>query len=246
MPTKQNNISWRASDEAELSRVVRNYNAKINRIINKNPQLKDVLPEKISKREIKNKIETRAEFNKSLKSAQRFTRKGSEEVLHNKYGLQITKYERKEIAIKLGIVNRKRTAERKQFGNLDVINQGKKTGFKRIEVDSLRMGNLKKKTFNFDRMSKENYKKFVESLNKQSETKYTTLKQIQWRENYIKSIVTAYGSKGNAIIDKIRSLDINSVITVLFENENASIEFNYTALANAIKLEIVSDIWLSM
>ena len=41
---KYHKIRWRETDEQELKRVVRNFNAKIRRLEKKNPQIKEYLP----------------------------------------------------------------------------------------------------------------------------------------------------------------------------------------------------------
>ena len=48
--SKYNKIRWRESDKKELARLAKNFNAKLEYQLKKNPELKDVLPEKVKVR----------------------------------------------------------------------------------------------------------------------------------------------------------------------------------------------------
>lgn len=51
--SKYNKIQWRESDKKELARLTKNFNAKLEYQLKKNPELKDVLPEKVKVRDLK-------------------------------------------------------------------------------------------------------------------------------------------------------------------------------------------------
>lgn len=69
-------IRWRKSDDEELKRVVKNFNAKISRLEKKDPKNKNALPQRITQKEVKDMIITRQDFNREIKSLKRFTRRG--------------------------------------------------------------------------------------------------------------------------------------------------------------------------
>lgn len=69
-------IRWRKSDEEELKRVVKNFNAKISRLEKKDPKNKNALPQRITQKEVKDMIITRQDFNREIKSLKRFTQRG--------------------------------------------------------------------------------------------------------------------------------------------------------------------------
>ena len=50
--TKFNKIRWREDDKKELARLAKNFNAKIEYQLKKNPELKDVLPEKVKVKDL--------------------------------------------------------------------------------------------------------------------------------------------------------------------------------------------------
>lgn len=73
--SKQPNIRWRQSDNESLRKAVKNYNAKITRLAKSKPELKDHLPERASMKTLREKIGTRADFNRQLGKLQEFAQR---------------------------------------------------------------------------------------------------------------------------------------------------------------------------
>ena len=111
---KKCNIKWRQVDNNKLSRKVKNFNAKRAKIIKKFPSMEEFLPDKMSVKELRKNIETRQDFNRVINSLNRFSQKNAEEPIVTKQGIKTTKYEIKEMSIKVATINRRRTAERKK------------------------------------------------------------------------------------------------------------------------------------
>ena len=112
--SRQHSIRWQRRDEQELKRVVKNFNAKLSRIIKKNPAIAEYLPPRVSYKELRENITNRKEFNRELNSLKRFSQKGSEEIVTAKNtGLKVTKWEKKEVGIQVAIINRERSRKRK-------------------------------------------------------------------------------------------------------------------------------------
>lgn len=72
----QPNIRWRKADNENLTRAVRNYNAKIARMAKKDPGAE--LPPRISIKDIRADIQTRSDFNDVLRSLRAFSSRGGE------------------------------------------------------------------------------------------------------------------------------------------------------------------------
>ena len=84
--SQQPNIRWRESDNKELRRVVKNYNAKISREYKKliaQEKRYDAanLPKKVSVKELKENIQTRKDFNKTLGDLRNFSKTGEKFVI---------------------------------------------------------------------------------------------------------------------------------------------------------------------
>ena len=59
-------VERRSQDKKELARIVKNFNAKIDRVKKKNPDI-TYLPEKMKMRDVKASFESRGDFNKFKK-----------------------------------------------------------------------------------------------------------------------------------------------------------------------------------
>jgi hypothetical protein len=244
MPSRPSRIIWRDADEERLKEAVRAYNKKRSRLINKNPELIDVLPDRLSRAEYKKKIQNRADFNKFVNSAERFMKPDATKIIENEVGLKITKYERKEIGIKLGIINRRRASMTEKYGNMDVVNQGVPTGMKRKEMGSMRMVALKPKKVNFNTLTKQNHKSFIESLNKQSMSNYATKADAQWKANYITSLRHTLPPKYKYLITVLKNTPLDKFIDTMYRDQNASTEFNYSTEAIEMKAKVLAEIWI--
>ena len=92
MPRRYN-IRWSQADEAELKRVVKNFNAKLTRLAKKDPQSAAALPERVSAAQLRDMIETRQDLNRELNALRRFSERGAEELVDipdNYYNEKIT------------------------------------------------------------------------------------------------------------------------------------------------------------
>ena len=108
-------IRWTKDDKQELRRVVNNFNNKIRRLEKLG---RSNLPQKVSYKElvglkdlqegeIDRQIYSRKELNRTLKSLQRFTKKGAEDLVTLKGGAELTKWEYGEFKKNRSIAIRK-------------------------------------------------------------------------------------------------------------------------------------------
>ncbi len=94
-------IRWTKSDSEDLAKAVKNFNAKIKRLETKFPKTKNSLPQKVSMKEMKDLIKTRADFKREINALKRFSKKGAETLVTvpgNEYDLKITKLLQKKSA----------------------------------------------------------------------------------------------------------------------------------------------------
>lgn len=78
----------------EINRTIKNFNQKIARLEKEN---KELLPEKITKQSLKENVYTRQELRRRLKSMQRFSKRGAQDIVTTSGGVKITKYKLNEI-----------------------------------------------------------------------------------------------------------------------------------------------------
>ena len=107
----------------EINRTIKNFNQKIARL---EKQDRELLPSKITKKELKDNVYTRTELYRKLKELQRFSNRNVEDVITTSGGVRLTQYDyqnikRENARIKRNItreINRLRVEKPKIFGKL--------------------------------------------------------------------------------------------------------------------------------
>ena len=105
----------------EINRTIKNFNQKIVRL---EKQDRELLPSKITKKDLKSGVYTRTELRRKLKELQRFGRRGAEDIIETSGGVRLTQYnyqniKRENARIKRNItreINRLRVNKPKIFG----------------------------------------------------------------------------------------------------------------------------------
>ena len=107
----------------EINRTIKNFNQKIARL---EKQERELLPSKITKKELKDNVYTRTELRRKLKELQRFSNRNAEDIITTSGGVRLTQYDyqnikRENTRIKRNItreINRLRVEKPKIFGKL--------------------------------------------------------------------------------------------------------------------------------
>lgn len=241
--SKQHKIRWREQDRRELNRVVTNFNAKINRLIKKNPQLANILPEKVNVSSLKQIINTRQDLNRELNALKRFSKRGAEEIVkvdENDYNLQVTKWQRNEMNRRVGIINRKRKARLEQLQELEMKSRGEALGYTKAQIG---MGKATEVSLNpmnafTRRMNQRDLKMKWQSILRESQSDYFTQKDFRLRANYIKALEQNFNSNDiKDIISVINDMDISDFL-IKFEEEGGTLEFAYPPNAELMEAYI--------
>lgn len=232
---KRYDIKWRDKDIKELERVTRNYNAKINRIANKDATIAEYLPEKISIKELKSNIGTRQDFNRQLNSLKRFSRKGAEKIQTSESGLTLTNYEINEAKIKTRIVNARRTRELKDSG-IDITkgNMG--------EIESQ---NLRPKKFSTNKTATE-WDKFNKSLDRELASNFKNDMAEGYKQKYLKAISDFLGEDGSELYNLIKNMDAETVYKNSISDPILSIGFTSEPLPTEDIANASFDKWLEL
>jgi len=234
---KRSEIKWRDKDVAELQRVVKNFNAKIARVAKKSPHKVEFLPSKITVAELRGKIETRADFNRELNSAKRFSTKGSEEIKTDKYGRTKTKYEFKEISRKLSIVNAKRNKE------LKLLDAKTSEG----NMGTIDANNLKPKSYPSDTREKA-WEKFVESLEKEIRSNFKSDQEEEYKRRYLQAVKDNLKDGGYDLYNHVSELDASFIMKHSLKNPILSIQFVYepSDMSEEDKADHIMNEWMEM
>lgn len=228
---KAYNIKWRNTDEKALANAVRKFNAKRTRLLKQVPELEEFLPEKLSVREIKKTIKTRRDLKNELNSIERFMRKGAEKPIVTKEGVKTTQYQKKELEIKVRAINLRRAAERKKAN----VSTEKGT------MGTIRANNLQPKKVNLDKIRKEDWQKFIESVEKQSMDSYSQDKYDRYKENFIKGLENAFGQKGERLKKLAEQIEPETLTQMYYDDPILQIDFIYDPLEMDVKIEAMEE-----
>lgn len=161
--SKSSKIRWRKSDTEQLSRKVKNFNAKISRLSKSHPELLDVLPERVTARELKSMVTNRKEYNRMMKALSAFTEKGAETVVTGSSGARTTQWELNQVKKAVQAENRRRKAEKQRLENTPVYIGGKKYTDVRRMAGRQAMQPLSIRLDTRSQTSWDNFAKYMES-----------------------------------------------------------------------------------
>lgn len=228
--SKRYNIRWTENDLKEINRSVKNFNAKIKRLETKYKGTDVILPEKVSVKELKDLIGTRRDLQRELKSLQRFTQRGSEEIVsipNTDNNIQVTKWQRTEMNRRAGTINRTRALRLGQVQEIEMASGGEKLGY---TVGQFGMGkaeelSLSPTTSFTPKMTKWDVSAKFRSLRKHSQSDYFTKSDQRLLNNYISSLEETYGKDAVAdIVKEIENMDFSEFYK-RFRAEPGAFEF---------------------
>lgn len=223
-------IKWRKSDIAELGTLVRKFNAKITRVSKKNPTVVEFLPERLNVKDIQERITERKDFNNLKKSVARFMQKGAENLVTLQNGIVLTKYQKKELEIQRGIINRKQARAHKEAGELQPGRMGTIEQWANRILDKV------------EDIKQENWKSYVKRLERQSQEAYYVRRDDTYLANWTQSLFTVFGDQwALEILDATKDIDRNKLLKATIENDALSIGFNYDLTELEAKKERILD-----
>ena len=216
----------------EINRTIKNFNQKIARLEKEN---KELLPSKITKRDLKSEVYTRTELQRKLKELQRFSKRGAEEIIITKSGVRLTNYEliniKKESArVKRNItreINRLKQSKPKIFGKIQSSTFSEMGDIDFLNLVSRRQA-LDKNITKLSREEFTRYKKLVEKTGKNQQYMNTIFK-----ENYFEMLTDlAYyfdydNKKLEQLKDKLMKLKPNDFLKLFKEDKSIRAILDY-------------------
>lgn len=210
MPQKKPTMRWTQDDK----RLLDNMMKKVFRKAKKFELEAGQFPH-----EYKSQIKTRKEYNQAIKRMARFLKPGAEEKVQiENSGKSVTKFQLKEISIKLQKINRERKKELKE------LNPSTERG----TMGTVREQSLKPKLMpNIKTVSASNWEKFVESVEKQADKEYLETKRQRFYDNYKKSLRTIYGEDAKELEDLLDKLDVDELVMLYYQDPIFTASFIY-------------------
>lgn len=235
---RTSNIKWRKSDKQTISKTVQQFNAKITRTLKKHPEWADFMPERLTVQGLTEKIQTRKDYNREVRSVKRFLRKGAETPFQSKSGIKTTQWEKKEVGYKVAQVNRQRTIEAKRAN----VSTEKGT------MGSIEANNLKPKKYNIDKIKPSEWDKFVNTVEKQVMSNYHYDKMVRYKENYLKAILINLGTEGKAkeLYDYVSQLNPEFMYNAYYDDPVLQIQFTSDPLPADMIAESALEHWKSI
>lgn len=174
---RQYPINWKRSDYGNLIKAVNKFNKEIEKLMYNNPEAN--IPEKLIYKDIKQKIYTRKEFNRVIKSLNRFSNPKEQEIVKTRGGYELTRWQRNEI-------NRaKRRAERRLEGELYALESQSTFG-----TGNTRLNEIKATLESYDRLATanpEDYKRISGSILRQGVSDFEMKQASIFQKNFIKA-----------------------------------------------------------
>ena len=249
--SKRYNIRWKDTDKEDLRKAVRNFNAKIRRLEKKNPEMKNVLPEKVTVAQMKELIDTRQDLKRELNALKRFSKRGSETIVDvpgNDYNLKVTKWQKNEMSRRVGTINAKRKKRLKEINDVPMKSRGKDLGYKKSDIgmgkaEEVALRPMKAFTPKMNRKDL-NYK--FRNIMKESQTSYWNKRDIMMKANYIKSLEENFNPNDiKDIVKKIDDMDFKE-FRATFEAEGGNFELSYPPDAESYKkyLTALKSTWI--
>lgn len=230
--SKYHSIRWTEQDTKEINRVVKNFNAKVSRLAKKNPKLANILPEKVTTKQLKILINTRQDLNRELNALKRFSKKGAEKIVdvpNTEYELKITKWQMTEMNRRVGIINRRRKSRLEELGSIEMKYAGKELGYTRGQLGMGKAEEVSLSPMNafYRTMGYTDLKMKWKSILTQSQSDYLTLRDYMVRDNYIKGLLENYNENDiSDVVKSIREMDINDFLKI-FQEEGGTFEYVY-------------------
>lgn len=211
---------------AEIRRVVNNFNAKIRRL-EKLENENIVLPEKVKVSDFKKGYDTRRDLRRNLNYLKMFSKKGAEKKVVTEGGYETSAYQIAVTKKEATRVKRNLTNKIKTYSNIAPTIFGEKEKQTRGQMEDTKLTSLKAKrealNKNLLKLNAEEYQRYMTYLEKEQTSSY---KDRIFKQNYIDMLMqTGYLSdfdpeKINEIATSLMNLSTDNFIR-LFDTEEA-------------------------
>lgn len=216
----------------EINRTIKNFNQKIARL---EKQERELLPSKITKKDLKSSVYTRTELRRKLKELQRFSTRGAEDVITTSGGVKLTKYELNEIKRENARVKRNITREinRLKVEKPKIFGKEQSSTFSQMGDTEFLNLVARRKALEKDisKLSKEEYERFKKLVDKTGKSQQYM--NSVFKENYFEMLtdLAYYYGYDNKKLDemkkKIMKLKPNDFLRLFKEDKSIRAILDY-------------------
>lgn len=130
-----------ASQQKELNRAINNFNRKVKRLESVDREID--IPEKANITAIKDRITNKWELNREIDRLERFTQRNAEELVKNKAGVVLSRWEYENLQREQKRLNARLLREIERYGNITPKEFGKKQSATYSQMGDEKLSNLK-------------------------------------------------------------------------------------------------------
>ena len=216
----------------EINRTIKNFNQKIARL---EKQERELLPSKITKKDLKSSVYTRSELQRKLKELQRFSKRGAEDIITTRGGVKLTQYELQNIKRENARVKRNITREinRLKVNKPKIFGKSQTATFSQMgDTDFLNLvARRKALEKDVNRLSREEFERFTKLVEKTGRNQQY-MNSI-FKENYFDMLTDlAYyydydNDKLNMLKQKLMSLKPNDFLKLFKEDKSIRAILDY-------------------
>ena len=175
-----------ASAEKNLNKAINNFNRKVKRLEKVDREID--IPEKESITAIKQRVTNKWELNREIDRLERFTKRNAEELIKNKSGLVLSRWEYENLQREQKRLNARLLREIERYGNITPKEFGKKQAATYAQMGDEKLSNLKarQKAISSKSLSKINREqlKSLEALINKTNANYRKDKEVFYN-NYL-------------------------------------------------------------
>ena len=237
--------------EAELRRAISNFNSKIKRLESVDREIG--IPEKESITAIKERVTNKWELNREIDKLQRFTKRNAEDLIQNKSGVVLTRWEYENLQREQKRLSARLQREIERYGKLRPTEFGKKQAVTYAQMGDGKLTKLKarQKAISSKSISKINKAQLdsLTSLINKTNANYRSTKKETFYNNYLDGTVLNLGTyidydteKLNYIKSKLNELSPDQFIKAFNQEESLKdLQLRYELTKEDISPEILQE-----
>ena len=174
------------ASEKELRKAINNFNAKVRRLENVDKEID--IPEKANITAIKDRVTNKWELNREINKLERFTKRNAEELIQNKSGVVMSRWEYENIQREKQRLNARLLRDIERYSNLKPTILGKQqtATYAQMGDGKLTVLKAKQKAISNKKLQKANLEEFksLETLINKLNANYKSTKKETFYNNY--------------------------------------------------------------
>lgn len=185
-----------STSEKELRKAINNFNAKIKRLENVDKEID--IPEKENITAIKSRVTNKWELNREIDKLERFTQRNAEELIKNKSGVVLSRWEYENLQREQKRLNARLIRDIDKYSNIKptILGKEQKATYAQMGDGKLTVLKAKQRALSNKRVSSANLEDFksLETLINKLNANYKSTKKATFYNNYLDGTILNLGT----------------------------------------------------